>query len=328
MTNVNEVISDDVVRKIQLLLNLAARTEGNEAEAAAAMARAQEILAKYNLDLAEVQDKVVAGGTAAREQDTKRDYAASQRSAMYQWQRNLVQAIAEANYCRYWVEEKNTTSWRDPKKQIRAKRHKVLGRVVNTTTVMIMVDYLLDTIERLIPYQGTQKVCREAVLWREGCADRLIERVKAKAEEMRTPDYAKQGEQGYCTALAMRDMVAKEEAGNYDAIYGAGAWARDAEYDAQWEAGRAEREQRYALEAKQAEQKLLAESDAERKARLKREAAEARRSERYWDAHDRKTSRQEARRNTAAYADGARTAETIRLDSQVSAGAEKKGLTK
>lgn len=331
MTTVNqEVISDDVVRKIQLLLNLAARTEGNEAEAAAAMARAQEILAKYNLDLATVQDKVVAGGTAAQVQEAKRDYAASPRSAMYQWQRNLVKAIAEANYCRYWVAEVNTTSWRDPKKQIRAKRHKVLGRVVNTTTVMIMVDYLLDTIERLIPYQGTQKVCRDAVIWREGCADRLIERVRAKAEEMRTPDYAKQGEQGYCTALAVRDMVAKEEAGNYDAVNGAGAWARklayDAKWDAEWKAGQAEREARHRLSAEQEAQKLLAETPAEKARRLKREAAEARRSDRYWDAQDRKTERAEARRYSPAYAAGKQTAETIGLDAQISKGADKKGL--
>ena len=102
----NPEISDSIVRKIQLLLNLAARTQGNEAEAAAAMAKAQDLLAQYTLDLATAQDRAVAGGTAAREQEAKRDYAsAGNRSAMYRWQRDLVKAIAEANYCRYWVTE-------------------------------------------------------------------------------------------------------------------------------------------------------------------------------------------------------------------------------
>lgn len=63
MTIQDPQISDNTVRKIQLLLKLAERTEGNETEAAAAMGKAQELLAQYNLDLATVQDKIVEGGT-------------------------------------------------------------------------------------------------------------------------------------------------------------------------------------------------------------------------------------------------------------------------
>jgi hypothetical protein len=159
---------------------------------------------------------------------------------------------------------------------------------------------------------------------------RKIERIKAKAEEMRTPDYARQGEAGYTTALAIRDLVQKEEAGNYDALYGAGAWAsklaREAAWNAEWEAGRAEREARHRLEAEQAAQKLLAETPAQKAARERREAAEARKSERYWEAYERKAERAEMRRSHHAYAAGQRTAEDIGLDGQISAGADRKGL--
>lgn len=98
-------VSDDIVRKIQLLLNLAARQEGNEAEAAAAMGKAQELLAKHNLDLATVQDKVVESGVNKTSADVKRERVEAKRNATYEWSRRLVKAIAEANYCVYFCRD-------------------------------------------------------------------------------------------------------------------------------------------------------------------------------------------------------------------------------
>lgn len=69
-------------------------------------------------------------------------------------------------------------------------------------------------------------------------------------------------------------MAAKEEAGNYDVINGAGAWARKLARAAEYEATRAEREARWALEAQEAEQraaaKLLAETPEQKAKRLRR----------------------------------------------------------
>lgn len=345
MTPIQEQISDNVVRKIQLLLQLAERTKGNEAEAAAAMGRAQELLAKYNLDLATVQDKVVAGGTNTPDDAmAKRDYAVTKRSAMYKWQQNLVRAIAEANYCRYWVAEvkeelyipKSKRRWSDDDAmQMRdVKRHKVLGRTANTMSVMIMVDYLMDTIERLLPYPQAERLSRSANSWREGCSDRLIERIQEKAEAMKTADYATQGEAAYSTAIAIRNVATAEEVGNYDHINGAGAWARKLAREAEYEAGRPEREARWAAQREEREKKEIAELEAkllnetpeEKKKRLKKEekAAEASRrySERYWDRQERKEERESARRDHTAYASGSRTAEKIGLDAQLKPGRE------
>lgn len=322
MSNPQLEISDSTVRKIQLLLQLAARTEGNEVEAAAAMAKAQDLLAQYNLDLSTVQDKVVAGGTNTPE-DTmaKRDYARVSRSAMYQWQRSLVKAIAEANYCRYWVEETEEFRW---KRMCNVKRHKVLGRLVNTTAVLIMTDYLIETIERLLPYKGKERLSRSAVSWREGCADRLIDRIQAKAEEMRKADYATQGEVAYTTALAISNLASTEAAGNYDFLNGKGAWAaklaREAAWKAQHEAGRAQREARDAKEIAELQAKLLAETPQQKAKRLKAEAKaadrQARYSERYWARQDAKDERQSRKRDHAAYDSGASTGAKIGLDSQ------------
>lgn len=335
-------VQDSIVRKIQLLLNLGSRSQGNEAEAAAAMAKAQELLAQHNLDLATVQDKVVAGGTAEREQETKRDYAVTKRSAMYKWQQNLVRAIAEANFCAYWVTEVNEKKYVPPSKRklpdyhydkggkatLRVKRHQVLGRVANTTAVMIMTDYLLDTIERLLPYPQNERLSADANLWREGCADRLVERIRAKAEAMRTPDYARQGEAAYCTAIQVADLAKKEEAGNYDFIHGEGAWARrlarEAEYNSP--AAIALRKESEELAAKKEAERLANETPAERIKRLKKEAADDAYWERYWareDARDaRDSARRSARRCTGAYRAGHRKGAEIGLNDQLDKGKE------
>jgi hypothetical protein len=322
-------ISDSVVRKIQLLLNLASRPEGNEVEAAAAQARAMEILAQYNLDLATVQDKVVAGGTAAIAAEAKRDYARSDRSAMYKWQQTLVRTVTEANFCRYWVEEVRTERYG---RSMLAKRHKVLGRLVNTTATMVMVDYLLEAIERCIPYTGRERLSSAGVMWREGCAERLCERITAKAEAMRKADYATQGEAAYSTAIQVADLARKEAAGNYDFLNGEGAWARklarEAESEKYW-TPEACALRKAAREAELAAARAL-ESTEQRIEREKREAKEAKRaeraSERYARSYYAREDREAARRSSAAYRAGQRQGSEIGLDSQVGAGSKSKEL--
>ena len=179
-------VSDDVVRKIQLLLNLAERAEGNEQEAAAAMARAQDILAKYNLDLATVQDAVVAGGTNQTKEEVKREKAEAKRNATYEWTHVLYRAVAEANYCKYWTADVRTETKSGKVRWV--KRHKVLGRIENTTVVLMMADYLYATVMRLLPYDKSTWLSSDALAWCDGCVERLAERVKEKAEAQRTPD--------------------------------------------------------------------------------------------------------------------------------------------
>jgi hypothetical protein len=334
-----EVISENIVRKIQLLLQLAERAAGNEVEAAAAMAKAQELLAQYNLDLATVQDKVVKGGTNTPDDAmAKRDYAVTKRSAMYQWQRNLVRALAEANYCIYWTAEvqeelyipKSKRKYDDDEAMQKrwVKRHKVLGRTANTMSVLMMVDYLMDTIERLLPYEQKERLSRSASSWREGCSDRLIQRIQAKAEAMKKADYATQGEAAYTTAIALRNVATAEEIGNYDFQNGAGAWAARAARmkanEERWAAQDKLNAEREAKELAELEAKLALETPAQKAKRLKAEAREAERrakySERYWEAQDRKAYREASRRDHGAYRAGSATAEKIGLDDQLKSG--------
>ena len=88
----------------------------------------------------------------------------------------------------------------------------------------------------MIPYDKTTWLSADALAWCDGIVDRLLERIAAKAEAQRTPDYAAQGETAYCTAIAVRNMAESERIANYDAQNGKGAWAKKVARDAAWEA--------------------------------------------------------------------------------------------
>lgn len=327
--------NDSVIRKIQLLFQMAQRKtnndgSSNEAEALSAMAKAQELLTKYNLDLHVVQGTTVERGAAEIEQ--KREKQQFARTAMYRWQQSLAKAICKANFCFHWVVE-TTDEWQitggmrkkhdHPRK---VKRHVILGKTANAKVAELMYEYLVDTVERSIPYTGSERLSRSANSWREGCAERLIERIKEKAERMKQAA-AGATEEEKSTALAVQDLHEKEYAANYDAQYGAGAYARNKAQEAKWQ-------QQWADERKRREEEhaamLAGETPKERAAREKKESREAgkqaARDAKYWDRFYAKQEREEARRDIAAYTRGHKKGGEINLDSQVNGGSENKRL--
>lgn len=326
MTNAAN-IDDSVVAKIQKLLEMAARAHGNENEAAVAMGKAQELLAKYNLDLATVQDKQVKG-SPNKQADEKRGYQKVSRSAMYEWQRELVGVIGETNFCIVWITtefepyRKRGQDWDSHRK---VKRYKILGREGNTMSVLLMVDYLFETIERLLPYENKDRLSRSAISWRQGCADRLKHRLWNKYQEMRKADYATQGEEGYTTALALVRVDKAEEIANYDFRFGKGAWAQKEENNRIYEEGRAAREAKKLEAQKQKELELANETPAQRRAREIEEAKEARANQRYWNKYAREQQEKANRVDQHAYARGAEVGSSISLDSQLDKGGSNRG---
>lgn len=124
----------DIIPKIEKLLNLAAKA-GTPEEAASATAKAQELLAKYNLDSAVLETN--SGDKGKREQ-SKVD------GGTYSYQRGLWRAVAALNFCFYWSQK-----YRTPDKvrqnvyvhgkyagkkyvQVMRRRHAIVGRTVNT----------------------------------------------------------------------------------------------------------------------------------------------------------------------------------------------------
>lgn len=327
MTNTPANVDDSVVRKIQKLFEMANRVAGNEAEAAVAMGKAQELLVKYNLDMATIQDKAVVGGPKAV--DDKRGYQKVSRSAMYEWQQELVRAVAEANFCCHWIQTESAPynkrySWGTDTAYRKVKRHKILGRESNTIVVLMMVDYLFETLERLLPYDNKDRLSRSAISWRKGASDVLIQRITEKAAEMRKADYATQGEAAYCTALAVVNIDKAEEAANFDFRFGEGAWAKKEARNREWEANSESRMAQYRLEQAAEAAKLLAESPAAKARREMKERAEAEKMRKRWArieaAAEREQERKNARVDHHAYRNGEQVGEAINLDSQLKAG--------
>jgi hypothetical protein len=326
-----EQANESVVRKIQLLFQLAQQKFGNdgqsnENEAAAAMAKAQELLAKYNLDMAMVQSSRVEGGTALKED--KREEVKSQRTAMYRWQVKLCKAICEANFCWHWVVDTideyqiSGGSFKKHDRPRRVKRHVILGREDNTKVSGMMYEYLVDTIEKLVPFKGAERLSRSANSWREGCADRLIERIEEKTEAMKKANRTDStSEAPASTAITVQGYFEKEYAANYDARYGAGAYARAKAREAKREVEYKEREQQMKEKEKERQRLLANETPAQRAKREREEAKEQERqrkaSERYWRSEDRKEEQEAMRRDHSAYHSGRRSANDIGLDSQI-----------
>lgn len=297
----------DKIKKLFAMGNRATNHDGssNEAEASAAMAKAQELLAKYNLDLKMVQDQVKTVGQ--EEVVGKREKTQINKSAMYKWQKEFWAGLAEANFCWHWiveVREDIKNSWKVRK----VKRHVILGSEANVIAVQMMGEYLCETIERLLPYPNVERLSKAAISWREGCAERLIERIKENAERMKNEGVKSEGSSS--TALAVRDMVQAEYAANFDAAIGKGSHARMLKREADWEAGRAKREAERAAQALT----VKAETPAEMRKRQEREKKEQAKWHRRWA---REQEREAERLDYRAYSAGRTKGNTVSLDDQL-----------
>lgn len=335
MNTTPQIENEGIIRKIQRLLALG--QSPNEAEANLAMAKAQELLAKHNLEMAMVTDAVVAGGTTQAAPE-KREKARISRSAQYQWQRNLWKAIAEANFCWHSIVEVYDGKRGEGKRsKVPVKRHMIIGRESNVIAVRLMGEYLEDTMERLLitvgGFSNQERLGRSAISWKTGCADRLVERIEAQAEERKRESDATRPEgTSTSTAIVLRDVYQSEYQANYDCKYGEGAWARKLLRDAEWEAGQAERQAKAEAERIQAEKEWLeylqTETPEQKKAREKEEAKqrlrEARASERMWRSWERQRRAEARKTDSRAYDAGNQAGSNISLNAQVAEGRTRK----
>lgn len=308
---------DAIVERVQKILALG-RRGGTEAEAAAAMAKAQELLEKHNLSLAEV-DRAAPGATGRRE-----ELAAA--GGMYHYQRELWQAVAQLNFCAYFRHGEYAT--RRGKRRWRSK-HCFVGRVVNTRTTMAMGQYLEQTIERLCRDRLAARVegwnvngvtaqsqfySTWAVSYREGIADRVIEKLQErhrrvlKDDEARAKRAAEAAGASTATALTLAGVAKQEEAANYDFRHGEGAWARR-------EAARVEHRTTMAREKAEweAEWARLQKEEPEEARRIEAEARRARRS--YRPSYGRADPRDD-RKYSGAYAEGRDAGAKVGIDRQ------------
>lgn len=319
MTDAKETSVIEKIKKLFAVAQRGTNNDGssNEAEASAAMAMAQTLLTRYNLDLKTIQDSVKNTPGGSEELGAKREQAKVNRSAMYRWQQQFWKGLAEANYCFHWT----TTVYEEGRggRSKKVRRHVILGSEVNVAAVLVMGDYLVETMERLLPYPNVERLSKSAISWREGCAERLIERIQAKIAAMKADGVTSEGTS--CTALAVRNLEQAEYAANYDAKWGAGSWARhlasEADYNANSLARTNAQRAREAKEAAALAEMLSKETLKQREAREAKEARQAARDDARWYRH---CQRENERLDQDAFDAGRRKANTVSLNDQIKGG--------
>jgi hypothetical protein len=226
-----------IIDKVEKLLRLAARNTNAE-EAAAAAAKAQELLAAYNLDASMVN--------AAEDKSAVREEM-KLKGGMYEYQRELFRAVSQLNFCIYWpmmdrkwVTRNKVDKWTGEKRptSILAKtfQHYIVGRLINTRSTRVMAEYLRQTIERLVNerYSNQQRWMAEAVAYREGISDVVVQRLNAKRYDMEREEKRKREAEakssGVSTsqALTLATYKKQEQDANMDFIFGEGYTARQA----------------------------------------------------------------------------------------------------
>lgn len=320
------------VDKIEKLMRLAGANP-NEAEAASALAKAQELLVAYNLDMSVIEQNSGQSGKRLSEMVN---------GGMHRYQRSLWGYIAELNFCRHWTQKNRAEG-----KRRFVFQHQLVGRVVNVAASKNMAQYIEKTIGRLCAEkfvsQGLLCSTRDAMAYREGIADRVIEKICErrddfiKKEERAAAEAARRASAAgisLATALTVAGLAEKEEAGNYDFIHGEGAWTRKQQRDAEWEAGREERRVRQAKANQEAEAAhaawAAAHPEEARKEAAKdraRERARERRQENGGGYGRRYRFRQTAadmRRDSGSYHAGYAKGEEVSIDPQVDKGAHKR----
>lgn len=318
--------NEAIARKIAALLNTSGRTEE---EAALCIAKAQELLEKYNLSQADL-GHAKAGAHGNTRKDNKK------KGGLYKWQRTLWEDVAKLNFCYY-------TAIKGLERGAKYE-HRIIGSSVNVLSTEQMAQYLQDTIERIAQTWAKERgyrsvFVREAIAYREGMAHRLSERLKVLRDERIAEQERKKQEEGMrsrhpgaapsSTALTIVEHSRNEEGLNLDHLYG----YEPGTHAARW----AEEEARMA--------KIRADAEKRRQERLQWEkdnpeeaAAQKAKEDAYWEKYfeeaakreernakrrkgssyyDRKDTPEEARAKMHQFREGMQRAEDIGLDQQI-----------
>lgn len=326
---------------IEKLMRLAGNNP-NEAEAASALAKAQELLTAYNLDMAIIEQH---SGEKAKRLDEQ------VAGGMHKYQRSLWQHIARLNFCMYWTQK---TAVKEGSYQAKRGRkftheHRVVGRQVNVVMTKNMAFYLDQTIERLCremlgSERSMQYYSRDAVAFREGIADRVIEKIRERRNEMLDKEEADRAEAARrasatglstSTAMTIASMAELEREANDDFLYGEGYTARRKAREAEWQAQWKERREQEAVARAAAEAAHAAWAAAHPEEAAKEAAKERARERARAKADERKANRpgrryrfrqttEDMRRDSGAYHKGYAKGESVSIDPQVGDGTQRR----
>lgn len=352
MTTLNSNVDETVVARIRKLMALTTDRGASEAEAALAAEHVQRLLVEHNLSMATVE---ASGGSA--DADGKRVREGVNHRQVYRWQRDLMYSIAKLHFCKVSMKFKSRLgSGPDI-----FNGYDLIGRAANVATTEAMFSYLVHTIERLareeVNFDPTQYFTRYAHSFKQGCADRLMERLRRKRDEIVAENDRKAREKAArrqhpsysgstLPVIILTDFIQAEEDFNNDMHYGypPGTTARRrAENEAEYARQQAEYEMRKASfmrrgfsaeiadfmargfseeRAREIVEPKLEKPETEAQ-RRKRETREKREQERFW----RRVNRENSRIDSVAYRKGMQAGNDVGLDPQVRQGGSGKKLS-
>lgn len=318
--------AQSVVDKAAKLLAVAAKSTHPE-EIASFTAKAMALLEDHGLSVASVE-------RAGSVQSGKRKQE-EVRGGMYGYQKELWRAVAELNFCMYYrmahaVERKYPRTFADGSRSTIAfwgkeHRHTLIGRVVNVTITRSVTQYLEQRIEAAVRERfplNSQRFLSEAVSFREGIADELVDRLRERRRQRLAEDSARrrQAAAGSEThlALTLGDLAQQEADANFDHYVGEDGYsARMRAEQAAERAARARRrkeaEDAWTAWAEANPEEAAREAAAERAEQRKRDKRSSRRG---WSYRGRAPSKEELRRESPYFRQGREAAASIGLDVQ------------
>ena len=183
--------TDKVLEKVRKLLKMGNDERGNEQERETALRQAFALLAKHNLDIAEV------GSTEAQE---KRE---EQRATMsvYPWARGIAHAIAELFFCNYFFARGGGKS----------ATHSFVGQTSNAITARDMAEYVIASVFKELRARYGSDTSPEARNFAMGVEAMVLRRCRSLRSE------AEKAAEGESTgrSLVLASLYKTEETENH-----------------------------------------------------------------------------------------------------------------
>lgn len=180
---------EKIAEKIQKLLALS--ESPNEAEAAQAANKAQELLTRHNLSISDLVDN-------DPQQVLEETIDEAQRIST--WKSHLLYAVAIANYSLAFHRKMSHG----------ITKTILLGRPVNTHLTRIQYDYLIQAIERLTKLSKGDRAFKNA--FKLGAAMRIASRIRENMEHQKQVGIAASGDSAAVCAIVVRNLYEKLEA--------------------------------------------------------------------------------------------------------------------
>jgi Protein of unknown function (DUF2786) len=181
---------ESIANKIKKLLALS--QSPNEAEAIAASKKAQELLTRHNLSMADLADS---------SQEDVEEYELSSQLKGDRWRESLIDGVADANFCEFLT---RTTRGK-------GSTYILIGRPSNCKVAALQYEYLCKTVERLANEainETGEKGFRNA--FRVGCARRIQVRLREAIKEQCSQGVV--SNDGNISAIVMRSLFEQRQA--------------------------------------------------------------------------------------------------------------------